>query len=119
MRILEYYTSEPVMKISVIQFKGEAGEIILSRGVSVICSDTDFIEAVLEAFGQLQVDELFLQLAGAEDPKTYSQEVQQSLYNAFLDLTASHPHLLSERSVKVVDPTGNTLMQFCLKNKGS
>lgn len=95
------------VKISQVEFRDAQGKRLLSRGVSVIQSAAEFREAVVLAFGQLHVDELFVQLGVVDDPLTYSERVKEELFGAFLELVAEEPEIAKRSLVKIVDPLGN------------
>ena len=98
------------MKISVIEFKDPTGALVCLRGVSVVTSATQFQEAVLQAFKELNCNELFLQLGVQGNPETYSKSIQEDIQSAYLELAVEQPQVVQSRLVMVVDPNGQLVM---------
>jgi len=98
------------MKISVIEFKEPAGNRVYRRGVSVVTSVVQFREAVVHAFKELNVNELFLQLGVLDNPATYSKAIQQEIWSAYLVLAVEHAEIVHGRLVRVADPNGQLVM---------
>jgi hypothetical protein len=98
------------MKISVIEFKDPTGKRVYLRGVAVVTSVDQFREGVIQAFKELKVNELFLQLGVQDDPATYSKSIQQDIWSAYLDLAVEQAEIVNGRLVRVVDPHGQLVM---------
>jgi hypothetical protein len=98
------------MKISVIEFKDPTGSRVYKRGVSVVTSVAQFRQAVVQAFKELNVNELFLQLGVQDDPATYSKSIQHDILSAYIDLGVEQAGILHGRLLRVVDPNGQMVM---------
>lgn len=76
----------------------------------MVTSVSQFREATLQAFKELKVNELCLQLGVQDDPSTYSKSIQVDIRAAYLALAIEQPEILNERLVRVVDPRGQLVM---------
>ena len=73
-------------------------------------SVAQFREAVIHAFKELNVNELFLQLGVQDNPATYSKSIQEEVCSAYIDLAVEHAEILHGRLVRVADPNGQLVM---------
>jgi hypothetical protein len=98
------------MKISVVEFKDPTGNRVYLRGVSVVTTVAQFREAVIQAFKELKVNELFLQLGVQNDPATCAKSIQEDIWSAYIGLAVEEAEAVRGRLVRVVDPNGQMVM---------